>query len=53
MKAGYLQKIHKGYTTFIENETDLNTLIVDVSGLDFINNYSHYKVLMNKIESSL
>tara|TARA_B110000008_G_scaffold219175_1_gene219010 strand:- start:17375 stop:18502 length:1128 start_codon:yes stop_codon:yes gene_type:complete len=49
IKASYLQKIHDGYINFIKTEQDLNTLIIDVSKLDFVNNYQDYRRLIQKI----
>ena len=45
----YLDKIHKGYANFIQTETRLNTLIIDVSELDFVQNPVDYQVIINKI----
>ena len=49
--ASYLQKIHEGYHNFIKTEQDLNTLIIDVSELDFVNNPSDYQKILNEILS--
>ena len=45
----YLEKIHAGYSTFIKSEKDLNTLIIDVSTLDFVNNPEDYQFVINQI----
>jgi len=45
----YLEKIHAGYATFIKSEEDLNTLIIDVSELDFVNNPDDYQSIINQI----
>ena len=45
----YLDKIHKGYQQFISTQPQLNTLIIDVSELDFVNNIKDYKFILNKI----
>jgi 2-amino-4-hydroxy-6-hydroxymethyldihydropteridine diphosphokinase len=46
--ANYLDKIHQGYSNFIKTEPKLNTLIIDVSELDFVNNPKDYtKVIQN------
>ncbi|REE80638.1 2-amino-4-hydroxy-6-hydroxymethyldihydropteridine diphosphokinase [Lutibacter oceani] len=45
----YLDKIHKGYTTFIKTEEKLNTLIIDVSDKDFVNNPEDYKTVIKEI----
>lgn len=53
IEASYLQQIHEGYRHFIETEEDLKALIIDVSGLDFINNPKDYRAVVNKIEAHL
>ncbi|MFY0629760.1 MAG: 2-amino-4-hydroxy-6-hydroxymethyldihydropteridine diphosphokinase [Flavobacteriaceae bacterium] len=52
IEASYLQKIHDGYVNFIKTEQDLNTLIVDVSELDFVNRKEDYKQIIKKINIS-
>ena len=47
----YLDKIHKGYATFIKTEKHLKTLIIDVSHKDFLNNPEHYKEIINQIKN--
>ncbi len=47
----YLNKIHDGYSNFIKTEQNLNTLIIDVSELDFVHNTSDYKTILNKIKN--
>tara|TARA_B100000787_G_scaffold165488_1_gene149478 strand:+ start:1121 stop:2254 length:1134 start_codon:yes stop_codon:yes gene_type:complete len=49
IEAGYLQKIHDGYINFIKTEENLNTLIIDVSELDFVNNHNDYKQILKLI----
>ena len=49
IEASYLQKIHDGYINFIKTEKNLNTLIIDVSELDFVKNEEDYKQILNKI----
>jgi 2-amino-4-hydroxy-6-hydroxymethyldihydropteridine diphosphokinase len=48
----YLDKIHKGYATFINTEKSLNTLIIDVSDKDFLNNPKDYKDIIYKIKTA-
>ncbi len=45
----YLDKIHKGYLNFIKTKEHLNTLIIDVSQLDFVNNESDYRSILKRI----
>ena len=47
----YLDKIHKGYNTFIKTEENLNTLIIDVSDKDFLNNSDDYYAILNTIKN--
>ena len=49
IKASYLENIHDGYSSFIKTEQNLNTLIIDVSELDFVNNHSDYKQILKEI----
>ncbi len=48
--SDYLNKIHKGYSNFIKTQPDLNTVIIDVSELDFVNNKADYDFILNKIK---
>jgi len=50
IEAGYLQKIHDGYKNFISTQQNLNTLIIDVSELDFVNNTEDYSNIINQIK---
>ena len=52
IEASYLQKIHVGYTNFIKTEQDLNTLIIDVSELDFVNNHNDYREVLKIINTN-
>jgi 2-amino-4-hydroxy-6-hydroxymethyldihydropteridine diphosphokinase len=51
IEASYLKKIHKGYSSFIQTEKDLNTLIIDVSELDFVKNPEDYQVVIERIRT--
>ena len=51
IEASYLQKIHVGYTNFIKTEQDLNTLVIDVSELDFVNNHDDYREVLKIINT--
>lgn len=52
IEAEYLQKVHDGYTNFIKTERNLNTLVIDVSELDFVKNIEDYKTIIKKINAS-
>ena len=47
----YLNKIHLGYRNFIDTEENLNSVIIDVSGRDFVSNPDDYKCIIKKIKS--
>ena len=47
----YLDKIHKGYASFIKTEKNLNTLIIDVTNKDFLNNPVDYKEIIELIKN--
>ncbi|NOR27035.1 MAG: 2-amino-4-hydroxy-6-hydroxymethyldihydropteridine diphosphokinase [Lutibacter sp.] len=47
----YLDKITNGYATFIKTEENLNTLIIDVSNKDFVNNPEDYKEIVGLIKN--
>ncbi len=50
IEASYLQKIHDGYKSFISTQQNLNTLVIDVSELDFVNNPEDYTNIINQIK---
>jgi len=52
IEASYLQKVHDGYTNFIKTEPELNSLVIDVSELDFVKNAEDYKAIIKKINIS-
>ena len=49
IQAEYLDKIHKGYVNFIKTKEHLNTLIIDVTKLDFVNNKDDYQSILKQI----
>ena len=49
IEANYLEKIHQGYSGFIKTEPKLNTLILDVSELDFVNYTEDYNYIIKQI----
>ena len=51
ISSNYLNKIHNGYSNFIKTQQDLNTLIIDVSELDFVNSTVDYQFIIKKINS--
>ena len=51
--AEYLDKINRGYLDYIKTQTDLNTLVIDISDLDFIKKQSDYVYLLSEINKSI
>ncbi len=49
IKPEYLQKIQEGYFTFFREQTDFRFVIIDTNEIDFVNNESDYKELINMI----
>ncbi len=49
IQPDYLDKIHKGYLNFIKTKEHLNTLIIDVTELDFVNNDTDYQLILKQI----
>ena len=48
----YLKKIHYGYLDFIQKNTAMNSLIIDVTDLDFVKHYTHYEYIIEKIREN-
>ncbi len=51
--AEYLDKINKGYIDYINSQTDLNCLIIDVSEFDFVKKQSDYIKVLDVIQSKI
>ena len=52
IEASYLQKIHDGYSNFINKQhQNLNVLMIDVSELDFVNHIEDYKHIISIIKN--
>lgn len=47
----YLESIHEGYINFIKTQPNLNTLIIDISELDFVANEEDYLKILNIIRA--
>ena len=45
----YLQKINDGYLEFIKNQHNDSIKIIDISGLDFVENRGDYLLLLDQI----
>ncbi|UYW00693.1 2-amino-4-hydroxy-6-hydroxymethyldihydropteridine diphosphokinase [Flavobacterium agricola] len=53
IKGEYLDRINQGYLDFIKTHTELNSLIIDVSAFDFVNNQQDYISILNLIQNKL
>ncbi|WP_420592504.1 2-amino-4-hydroxy-6-hydroxymethyldihydropteridine diphosphokinase [Robiginitalea biformata] len=51
--AEYLEKIHRGYFDFMRNSPELNTLVIDVSELDFVANPEDYEQVLNEMSARI
>lgn len=51
--ADYLDKINKGYLDYINSQTNLNVLIIDVSDKDFVKNQSDYIYILDEIRKKI
>ncbi len=51
--AEYLDNINNGYLNFIDSETSLNTLMIDMTNKDFVNNQEDYLFVLNEILKSI
>ncbi|MCB0375776.1 MAG: 2-amino-4-hydroxy-6-hydroxymethyldihydropteridine diphosphokinase [Sinomicrobium sp.] len=49
--GSYLEKINKGYLEFIKTHTDLRTLVIDTSNLDFVKRREDYEFIIDKIHN--
>ena len=49
----YLDKINKGYLDYINTQTNLNVLIIDVSERDFVKNQSDYVYILDEIRNKM
>lgn len=52
--AEYLQQIHRGYFDFMKNSPELNALVIDLEGMDFVQHESDYRLILDRmLEHSL
>lgn len=47
----YLESINQGYLNFTKTHSNLNSLIIDISDLDFVKNENDYRFIIDKIHS--
>ena len=51
--ADYLEKINRGYLDFIKSHTEQNSIVLDVSDLDFVSNISDYEKVLKQLDEHL
>tara|TARA_R110002051_G_scaffold1150_4_gene5932 strand:- start:541 stop:1686 length:1146 start_codon:yes stop_codon:yes gene_type:complete len=49
IESDYLEKINRGYLDFIKSTPSHNSLIIDISELDFVRNSEDYATIIDKI----
>jgi 2-amino-4-hydroxy-6-hydroxymethyldihydropteridine pyrophosphokinase len=49
----YLEKINRGYLDFIKSHQDQNSLIIDISEMDFVQNPEDYETILQKLEDNI
>ncbi len=49
----YLEKINRGYLDFIKSHQDQNSLIIDISELDFVHRPEDYEFILSKLEDAV
>ena len=50
INADYLTKINRGYLDFIKGHPEQNSLIIDISKLDFIDRQKDYDIIIDKLK---
>lgn len=53
IQPDYLEKINQGYLDYIKSQQEMNVLIIDVSGKDFVNSQEDYISILNEIHQKL
>lgn len=48
----YLVEINKSYLSFIKSQTNMKVQVIDISGLDFVNNRRDYLALLEQIDAA-
>ncbi len=49
IRPEYLDSVHEAYMRFIKSQKDLNVLMMDVTGIDFLNNPVYYELMKRLI----
>lgn len=53
ISAEYLEKINSVYLDYLDSQTELNILIIDVTNRDFVNNQSDYLFILDEIQKRI
>jgi len=53
IKSDYLEAINKSYLEYIIQQSDIKTILINVSDLDFVENQEDYYKILNEINSKL
>ncbi|MEN8789731.1 MAG: 2-amino-4-hydroxy-6-hydroxymethyldihydropteridine diphosphokinase [Flavobacteriaceae bacterium] len=53
IRPDYLDQINKGYLHYVKTYPHKNSLIIDVSDLDFVKNPTDYEVIISNIENQI
>ncbi len=46
----YLDKINRGYLDFIKGHPEQNTLVIDITTIDFVDDLADYRMVLDKIQ---
>jgi deoxyadenosine/deoxycytidine kinase len=49
----YLEKINRGYLDFIKDHPEQNSIVLDMSELDFVNNPKDYETILERLEDTI
>ncbi|MFL9830458.1 2-amino-4-hydroxy-6-hydroxymethyldihydropteridine diphosphokinase [Flavobacterium sp. ST-87] len=53
ISVGYLEKINEAYLDYLNLQTDLDVLIIDMSNRDFVNNQEDYLFVLDEIQKKI
>ncbi|APG60340.1 2-amino-4-hydroxy-6-hydroxymethyldihydropteridine diphosphokinase [Christiangramia salexigens] len=53
IQPDYLMEINKSYLNFIKSQNNMKVQVIDISGLDFVNNRKDYIYLLEEIDSHI
>ncbi len=52
IQPGYLEEIQNGYFTFFKQNLTFPVLVIDTTGIDFVNNPQHYRLIKEAVFNS-